>query len=365
MKKSIIIAVGGTGGHIYPAIAVAEEIIKSRPEIDILFAGGGLTKNPYFKNAPFACIDVSSGTLSLRKPVASLINAGRIVKGIAESYQLIKKLKPNILLGFGSYHSFPVLFAARAVGIPYILHEQNSVLGRVNRYLAPRAIFTGYFFPDIRKQTKGKVLDVGMPLRQSCRKGSCNINDAKQYFEINQGKQTIMIFGGSQGAKALNHEFAKKIATASRKDFSILHFTGSTAATEELRKHYEKHRIEACVKDFETRMDLAWQAADLLIARSGAGTVAEQIEFEVPGILVPYPYAKDNHQETNADFMVHTVGGAAKLLETEFGKRNLLEEALAMISAENLMKKKQAISNYKQEHHSHDFCSLILKQTEL
>ena len=358
--KKILIAVGGTGGHIYPALAVAEELKRRSYDLDIIFVGGGLTRNPYINQASFSCLEVSCGSFSWKKPLASLINAGKIVKGVAGSYKILKEFQPSLVLGFGSHHTLPLLLAARLGKFPYILHEQNSILGRVNRLFSKKALLTGVFFPDVVHQLKGTSLEVGMPLRQLFRKGNQTQEKAKSYFGLNMAQPMILVFGGSQGAQSLNQEFVRRVEAASCTNFSVLHFTGNSKVTEEYKLRYKKCGIVACVKDFESRMDLAWQAADLLVSRAGAGTIAEQIEFEVPGILVPYPYAMDNHQETNAEFMVRQVGGAIKLSEKEFGVRNLMEEALDMLSGKNLLIRKQSFQQYKKLHKHHDFCSLIL-----
>jgi UDP-N-acetylglucosamine--N-acetylmuramyl-(pentapeptide) pyrophosphoryl-undecaprenol N-acetylglucosamine transferase len=359
MNKKIIIAVGGTGGHIYPALAVAEELKKRHNKLDIIFAGGGLKKNPYFDHSLFPFLEISSGSLSWKKPIVSMINMGKIINGVVGSYKVLRKFNPSLLLGFGSYHTLPILLAARQKKVPYILHEQNGILGRVNYLLSKKAILTGVFFPEVIKQVKGFALEVGMPLRQAYRKGSYSKESAKSYFGLSSDQPAILMFGGSQGAQSLNQEFVRKIENSRSKNFSLLHFTGNSIATMEFNQKYERCGITACVKDFEPRMDIAWQAADLLVSRAGAGTIAEQIEFEVPGILVPYPHAMNNHQETNADFMVR-IGGAIKFLEKEFALRNLIEEALDMLSEKNLLKRKQSIHQYKQLHKPQDFCSLIL-----
>ncbi|HEY4831375.1 MAG TPA: UDP-N-acetylglucosamine--N-acetylmuramyl-(pentapeptide) pyrophosphoryl-undecaprenol N-acetylglucosamine transferase [Waddliaceae bacterium] len=361
MNKKIIIAVGGTGGHIYPALAVAEELKKRCNELNVLFVGGELTKNPYMDQSLFSRLEISCGSLSWKKPMVSLINAGKIIKGVTGSYKILREFQPSLLLGFGSYHTLPMLLAAQQAEVPYILHEQNSVLGRVNRLLSKRAILTGVFFPEAARQVKGLAVEVGMPLRQAYRKGSQSEEEAKNYFGLNILKPVILMFGGSQGAQSLNQEFVRGVENTHCKNFSVLHFTGNSKATEEFKIRYERCGIAACVKNFEHRMELAWQTADLLVSRAGAGTIAEQIEFEVPGILVPYPHAMDNHQETNADFMVNQVGGAIKLSEREFAARNLVEEALDMLNNKNVLTRKQSISEYKKLHKPQNFCSLILK----
>ena len=407
-KKNILITVGGTGGHVFPAMALAKQLVENNPSYNIFIVGGGLKSNPYFNRNEFPFQEILCGSISLLKPIASLKSLGRILKGIRHSRRLIQDFAPDIVIGFGSYHTLPTLIAAKMESIPIILHEANRIPGKVNRYLSRYAAATAVHFPDTNLRLKGKAVTAAIPLRVGYQKGNVSKQNALAYFKLNlkmavQGDKvmqnfeseslamgvdhslrvkatpiasdygskdcvnlspstavfrlnpalkTILIFGGSQGAQAINKLAAQaiiKLPEEIRKQIQILHFTGDSRSQQQVEDIYKQNHIKAVVSDFETRMDLAWQAADFIVSRSGAGTLAEMLEFEVPAILIPYPHATDNHQESNADYMVDIVGGAVKLLERELKADKLLSVIMDFLSDDGyqLQIMQDAMKNHK------------------
>lgn len=361
MSKKYLITVGGTGGHVFPALALANQLKEKDPNTEVIFIGGSLNANRFFDKQSFAYETVSCGTISLKKPFKSLLGCFRIIKGIWQSRSLLKKHKPDIVIGFGSYYTLPTLLAAKLTGTPFVLHESNSVPGKVNRLMAPYAVTTGVQFPKTAHLLKGNTHVVETPLRKGFQKGKISQGEAREYFQLDPNKTTLLIFGGSQGAQAINRflmeAFSSKLKNC---PVQLLHFTGSSVLTREVADCYKKNQIQACVKDFEARMDVAWNAADLVISRSGAGTIAEQLEFEVPGILIPYPQATDNHQEINANFMVEC-GGAIKYLEKEFSGDVLAYEveSLLALNCKRLNKMRSAIAEYKKHIKIPEFTTVI------
>lgn len=316
-KKKVLIAVGGTGGHVYPATSLGKEL--SERGVEVKFAGGGLSKNKYFDRNQFSFNEITCGFLSTKNPIklfSGMINVG---KGLLESRKMLKEFQPDIVVGFGSFYTFPILSAAKFASIPIILHEQNAIPGRVNRILSPYVSLTAVSIPDASKHLSGKVIQVDMPLKI---KNRLTKEEARKYYELDPKMKTILIFGGSQGSDAINQTFLKCVPFL--KDFQVIHFTGNVQTTVMAKEMYQRYQIAYCVKDFEMHMECAWSAVDLAITRSGASTIAEAIEFEVPLLMIPFPKAMDNHQEKNADFMIQTVGGGDKLLE-----KNLHPSALA------------------------------------
>jgi len=318
MGKKYLITVGGTGGHVFPALALANQLKENDPTNEVIFVGGSLNANRFFDRESFAYETVACGTISLRKPFKSLLDCTKILLGIWQSRSLLKKHRPEVVIGFGSYYTLPTLLAAKLTGTPFVLHESNSVPGKVNRLMAPYALTTGIQFPKTAHLLKGSTHVVETPLRKGFQKGKMTQAEARKYFQLDPHKTTLLIFGGSQGAQAINRYLMEAFSTKLKNcPVQLLHITGSSSLTREVMACYERHHIQACVKDFEIRMDLAWGASNMVISRSGAGTIAEQLEFEVPGILIPFPQATDNHQEINANFMVEG-GGAIKYLEKDF-----------------------------------------------
>ncbi len=364
-KIKVLMATGGTGGHVYPAIALAQQIMSEFPDSEILFVGGDLSTNRYFDRTTFAYQTVRCGSFIRKSPIAIGKACFNIGKGMWQSRAIIKKFKPDVVVGFGSYFSFPPLIAAKVLGVPLILHEANSIPGKVNRLLAPWADVIGVHFPETIHLVKGNAVEVGMPLRKGFQRCDIPMAEARKYFGLSPNVTTLLVFGGSQGANAINMLVSGAIEKFKNlpQPIQVLHFTGDKNLDESLRQLYKEHGVEACVKSFEANMQMAWQAADLVIARSGAGTIAEQLEFEIPGVLIPYPRAAENHQEYNADFMVTRVGGAVKLNEKGLVVNRLMECLTEFLKDDRamLVAMKQAMYNYKRKARKRDLYALVFE----
>lgn len=362
MSKKILIATGGTGGHVFPAMALAQQLREEVPNCQVLFVGGGLANNRFFDQKGFAHHTISCGSLVDKSPWAVLKSLSQIGKGVWQSGAIIRKFKPDVAIGFGSFYSLPPLLAAKLMSVPLILHEANSIPGKVNRLLSSYAAVSGVHFPQTLSLLKGKTVEVGMPLRNGYKHSGTSTETARKHFGFTQNLPVLMTFGGSQGAKAINKLIFDAVTKVNKSHpLQLLHITGDPSVTEELLNVYRSHGINASVKVFEERMDLAWQAADVVVSRSGAGTIAEQMEFEVPGVLIPFPRAADNHQEHNANFMAHTVGGAIKVLESTLNSDVLASHLVSLLQSEaNLqLQMRQAISSYKLSSRKQDLCSLV------
>lgn len=202
-----------------------------------------------------------------------------------------------------------------------------------------------------------------MPLRPGFKKNNVSTEEARAYFDLAPDKTTLLVFGGSQGAQALNNAVTQALCSAFNpavgQNLQIIHITGQPEATTIIRYRYREWHLKACVKEFETRMDLAWQAADFMISRAGAGTISEAIEYEVPGILIPFPRAADNHQEKNADFMVTTVGGAEKILERDLDGQRLIRKIENWLQGSKIEEMRTRIATYKNEAELLDLAGLV------
>ena len=369
MTKNILISVGGTGGHVFPAQALARQLYKTDPNINILFVGSGLASNIFFSKSEFNYHEVSSGTFSRKKILPSIKSFGSIAKGVYSSWSIMGSYKPDVVVGFGSYHSFPALVAAKMRGVPIVLHEGNSVPGKVNSFFSKYARVTTVNFPQTAYQLKGKSLQVSFPLREGYTTSFAAKEDARKNFILHPNKFTFLVFGGSQGALSLNTHFCSAVMDLVDRtsNFQILHLTGNDEVTEELRDFYRQLPVDACVKNFETRMDLAWQAADLVVARAGASTIAEQIEMETPGILVPYPFATDGHQDKNADHMANEIKGAIKLTESELMPTKMSQAISNLVENEHaqLNSMRKALQDYKNQSRVRDLSSVVCEMAGL
>ncbi|MBA2369195.1 MAG: undecaprenyldiphospho-muramoylpentapeptide beta-N-acetylglucosaminyltransferase [Candidatus Protochlamydia sp.] len=358
--KRILIAVGGTGGHIFPALGFAQEL---RNEIDppsVLFAGGGLAANPFFDRSLFPYKQISAAPLSGKNLIKCLKNVMALSQGVWQSIWLLKEFRPDVVVGFGSFYTMPLLTAARLLKVPIILHEANSIPGKANKFFAPSAWRIGIHFPSTASLLKGKTVEVGMPMRSGYKLNQISKEEALGYFELESQKTVLLVFGGSQGAKGINAIMKLAAIKWQNGAFQIIHFTGNQESAEEFKELYATHHIKACVKPFENQMHLAWRASDLFIGRAGASTIAEAMEFEVPGILIPYPYATDGHQDKNADFLVDIVGGGIKLAENEFNETLPNQWASLLASPEKLNQFKNGMRKYKKRPDRKNLSQLVL-----
>lgn len=365
MKKKVMIVVGGTGGHVFPSISLARQLHKAEPGIKLMFVGGDLKNNRFFEHHEFLHKSVDCGKVSSKNPFKLLKSLKNILKGIWQSRSIIKSFKPDLIVGFGSYHTFPALVAAKLSKVPIILHEANSIPGKVNRLLSKHALTTGIYFPETAFHLKGDTVEVEMPLRAGYTHGAVTKRFAQDYFFLNKNKLTLLVFGGSQGAKKINELVSEAICryfTCDKELFQILHFTGCEPSEKLIEEMYAVNGIKACVKKFEKRMDYAWAAADCVISRSGASSIAEQMEFEVPGILIPYPFSSDGHQDKNAAFMTQKVGGAISFMEKDLTPEILGKKMSTLFNHDQILIRsmKDAIHQYKMKSNRKDLSTLVL-----
>lgn len=363
MAKRILISAGGTGGHVYPAQALAKKLKAENPELYIFFAAAGLEGNQFFDRESFPYQEVSAGYFPLKRPLKCMASFGKLMAGLWQSDRLLKKIAPDLIIGFGSYHTLPLLLAARLRNIPYVLHEANSIPGKVNKLMSKGALATGILFPDARNYLKGNVVEVDLPLRDTLNNSFMTREKAIEHYGLDPDKTTLLFFGGSQGAASLNHLALETVSNLKewRKNIQILHFTGREKESSKIAHLYNDLKLTAYVKDYEENMEFAWMAGDLLISRSGAGTIAEEIAYEKPGLLIPYPMAADNHQEMNAFFMRDKVKGALTLLEKNLTGKKLASVIISLLEDNNkaLLQLRDHIIQFKTNTVRKDFCEFI------
>lgn len=288
----VLISGGGTGGHVFPAISVAEEILERSAGNEVLFVGTkkGL-ENKLVRDRGYEIKHISSGGIVGKGLFSRLSGAFSAAVGIFESASVIRSFKPDFVLGTGGYVSGPVVLSASLMGVPTGICEQNSVPGVTNRILGRfvKRAFTTFeggeksFRPD-------KIILTGNPIRK----------EILNHDEITEdNKLTCLVFGGSQGAVTLNHAVPEALLMTGIKNLHVIHQTGA-GNLDEVRGFYEKHNISAEVLTFIDDMAGAYGRSDFVIGRSGAGTVAEVTALGKPSLLIPFPYATHNHQYENA-----------------------------------------------------------------
>lgn len=359
--SKIVIAAGGTGGHLFPAQALAQELAKRNPKIQILFSAAGLSHNHYFHKELFPFEEVSSATPFQRKLHRLPKALYDIAKGVKKSFGLLERFQPDLIIGFGSFHSFPLLFAAACKKVPIILFESNAVAGRVNRLFSPWARLTASQFLAAKGKLSNTTLEVSMPLWGSAENRKISKKEALAHFGLKESCFTFLVFGGSQGAASINATFCHTAALllASNVEFQVIHIAGREKG-ESVKKAYALMNVRVCVKEFEEQMAIAWQAADMAICRAGAATLAELIAFEVPSLLIPFPRAAENHQKINALFMENEVKGGLTLLESELTPQRLLSALMPLLENRSLLEKMRLhLHHFKKRDKKGDLCSII------
>lgn len=362
MGSKVIIAAGGTGGHLFPAQALAQELIDA--QCQVIFAGAHLSTNRYFQQKKFTFFDVPSAT-PFRRSVKAVVSALIcLVKGVRCACALLESQAPDLVVGFGSFHSFSILLAARIKKIPYVLFEGNAFPGKVNRLFSKGAQFTAVYFPSAAAYLQGNVVEVHMPARSH--PVPISAQEARNYFGLDNELFTFVVFGGSQGAVKLNQAFVKSVESAWNLGhrFQIIHLTGSVQATEEVSKAYAQLDIPACVKDFESQMHMTYRAASLVISRAGAATISELIAYCRPSLLIPYPHAADNHQKKNAEFLTNELKAALCIDEKEVTHEGLSQTLIAFLDPQNThcVTMQEALAHYQSRQLKEPLCPLICHQ---
>lgn len=360
--KSIVIAAGGSGGHLYPAQVLAEEL--EQKGYRICFMGTGLESARWFEKQRWEVHEITSASFKRRGPFGKFIAAAKLLKGTLQALIALLKKKPDLMVGFGSYHSFPVMLAARLLRIPLVLHEANGVPGQVTRFFSSYANVTAIHFPEAAKKLKGRTIVSGMPLRRGCFSTTFSKEEARRFFGLDPETFTFLVFGGSQGAERINRLFGEAMCeylALRTKQYQVIHLTGSPTVALRLEALYRDHGIKAYVREFEKNMDKAWAAADLVVSRAGAMTIAEQLQMEVPSILIPYPFAADDHQNVNANHMVSKVKGSIKFYEAELSSERLATAVSNLMGEnyKNLREMQRNMHQYKIDNHQRDLCSIV------
>jgi UDP-N-acetylglucosamine--N-acetylmuramyl-(pentapeptide) pyrophosphoryl-undecaprenol N-acetylglucosamine transferase len=303
MSKRIIIAGGGTGGHIFPAIAIANALKKIDGGIEILFAGA--KGKMEMEKVPQAGYKIEGLDIAGYNRSSLIKNIGlpfKLVKSFLQVRSIFKKFNPDAVIGVGGYSSFPVLRFAQARGIRTFIHESNSFAGRSNIMLGKKAtkIFTGtggmeIFFP------KEKIMITGNPVRAAIAEASISRTEGLDFFYLDQAKKTLLVVGGSLGAKSINEAIEKGLDELLNAGLQIIWQTGKPYSEQAKRKANGKQAV--WVNEFLMNMEHAYAAADIVVARSGAMTVAELCLTKKPVLFVPYPFAAEDHQMVNAMYL--------------------------------------------------------------
>ena len=315
----IIISGGGTGGHIYPAIAIANELKLRFPECEILFVGA--QDKMEMQKVPQAGYKIEGLWISGIQRKLTLDNLKfplKLMSSLLKSRKIVKNFKPDVAIGTGGFASGAVVKVAAQMGIPTVIQEQNSYPGITNKLLSKKAkaICVAYeglekFFP------KDKIVFTGNPVRQDLLNVEQNRQDAIKHFDLNPNKKTLLVLGGSLGARRINQLIEKEMDFILNQDVQIIWQCGKFYF-EEYKKYNEKENIQ--VLSFIDRMDLVYAAADAIISRAGASSVSELSIVGKPTIFIPSPNVAEDHQTKNAKAIADK-NGAILIKESELDIR--------------------------------------------
>jgi UDP-N-acetylglucosamine--N-acetylmuramyl-(pentapeptide) pyrophosphoryl-undecaprenol N-acetylglucosamine transferase len=319
---NFVIAAGGTGGHLFPGLAVGEVLIArghsamlvvSEKEIDAVATQG---------RAEFRLEKVAGVGLQGKSPVALLKFALKFHDGLKQCHRLFADFQPRAVIGMGGFTSLAPILAGRKRGIPRFVHDSNAIPGKANKLNARfcTEVLLGFeecarFFPG------SKCVVTGTPIRSALARRVERV-EASKAFQLDPAKRTLLVMGGSQGARGINDALAAALPALKESGLQIIHFTGRDDEVR-MRSEYAVAGVPAFVAAFFHEMEKAYSAADLAIARSGAASLTELSHFALPSILIPYPHAAEDHQTLNAQIFER--GGAAILVQ----QRDLSPDVLA------------------------------------
>lgn len=332
----IIVSGGGTGGHIFPAISIANAIKEQHPEAEILFVGAeGRMEMQCVPAAGYKIIGLEIAGFNRKNLLKNIPVVWKILKSQRKAKKIIKEFKPMAAVGVGGYASGPTLKMAAQLGIPTLIQEQNSYAGVTNKILAKsaRKICVAYdgmdrFFP------KDKIIMTGNPVRQSLLAANISKADARKAFGLEPDKKTVLIIGGSLGARTVNESVLSHLSDIRNSSVQFIWQTGKVYK-DEIHEALSKAEPVAnlFVTDFISNMDATYAAADIVISRAGASSISELCLLKKPSILVPSPNVAEDHQTKNA--LALSTKGAAIFVKDSEARDTLIKTALEAVNDDN------------------------------
>ncbi|MBS1946156.1 MAG: undecaprenyldiphospho-muramoylpentapeptide beta-N-acetylglucosaminyltransferase [Bacteroidetes bacterium] len=332
MNRKIIIAGGGTGGHIFPAIAIANALKKRDAAIDILFVGAkGKMEMEKVPQAGYKIEGIDIAGFNRSSLIKNIGLPLKLARSFLQVKAILKSFKPDAVVGVGGYSSFPVLRYAQSKQVPTFIHESNSFAGKANMMLGKKAtkIFTATdgmekFFP------AKNILVTGNPVRSGIVNSNIRREEALRFFGLGPAKKTVLVTGGSLGAKSINEAVDAGIDEFVKNDLQLIWQTGKLYA--EKAKQAVAGKANVWTGDFISKMENAFAAADIVISRSGAMSIAELCLVKKPVVFVPFPFAAEDHQAVNAQNLVNKHAGI--MIKDSEAKVKLIPAVMALAKDE-------------------------------
>lgn len=330
----VMISGGGTGGHVFPAIAIADALKHLRNDIDILFVGAnGKIEMDKVPQAGYKIIGLDIKGFRRSLSWDTVVTLFKAAKSLLKAVKLVRSFKPDVAIGVGGYASGPVLKVASLLNVPTMIQEQNSYAGVTNKLLAKNAkkIFVAY--PNMDKFfDKEKIVYTGNPIRNGISSGKYTKAEAMQKLGFPADKKLILIMGGSLGARTINEALVRGTGQITALKDTVLYWQAGKLYIEEFKKETIAGLDHVAIKDFIEDMAAAYAAADIIVARAGALTISELALVGKPAILVPSPNVAEDHQTHNAMSLVNA--GAALLIKDKDAGEQLVPHMLALASDE-------------------------------
>ena len=330
----IMISGGGTGGHVYPAISIAQALKARHSDVEILFVGAqGKMEMKKVPEAGFEIVGLWISGLQRSISLKNLMFPFKLLLSLIKSFQLIKSFRPDVVVGVGGYASGPLLYMATLNHIPTLIQEQNSYAGLTNKWLSKSVstICVAYeemdkFFP------KDKIVLTGNPVRKDIFQDSTQANKAYAFFKLNPNKKTLLVIGGSLGAKTVNESILLGLEQLWAADIQLIWQTGGFYYTQIMGKMKKPWDERLRVYGFIKEMQYAYTIADVVVSRAGALSLSELMLSAKPSILIPSPNVAEDHQTLNAQMLIS--GKAALMVPDALADKTLVKTALSLLSDE-------------------------------
>lgn len=335
--QRVLISGGGTGGHIYPAIAIASALQEANPSLEFLFVGAeGKMEMEKVPKAGFRIIGLPIVGINRQHMWKNLLFPIKLLRSLSKAFAILKEFKPDLAIGVGGYASGPMLMAAYVKGIPFVIQEQNSFAGITNKLLSKKAqhIFVAYpgmekFFP------AEKIKLLGNPVRKDLIESKNKRAQAAKFFGLDADKSTVLVIGGSQGARSINLAIEMGLSKLEEAGVQLVWQTGIPFENQAKKSAGENPKLPSYISAFIYEMDLAYAMADIVISRAGALSVSEICLAGKASVLVPFPNASEDHQTENALSLVRQ--HAALLVKDNEAKDVLIKTALETLANKNLL----------------------------
>ncbi len=345
-KLKVLLSGGGTGGHIFPAIAIADEIKKRFPDAEFLFIGAnGKMEMEKVPQAGYKIEGIDIAGIDRGNMLSNLGLPFKILKSLSKSKKIIKNFSPDFAVGTGGFASGPALYEASKLGIPIFIQEQNAHAGVTNKILSKKAkaVFTAY--PKVEGFPAEKIKFLGNPIRENIISGLQETAQAKEKMGLAQDKLTILSVGGSLGSRTLNNGWKDNLENLKEKGYQLIWQTGKLDYSElSNESQISDLRSQIQLKEFIKDMETAYSAADVIVSRAGAIAISELAVAQKPVLLVPFPFAAEDHQTINAMNLVDK--NAAKMVKDSEMQEKFWNTLSEICDNENIRKEMSENLNY-------------------